>query len=45
MQDVTAPVLVLVYAAMTRRPSIPRMAVVALAFAVPALDFMVAVTG
>jgi len=44
VQDATAPVLVVVYAAMTRRPSIPRMAVVALAFAVPALDFMVAVT-
>ena len=44
VQDAMAPVLVVVYAAMTRRPSIPRMAVVALTFAVPALDFMVAVT-
>jgi lycopene elongase/hydratase (dihydrobisanhydrobacterioruberin-forming) len=44
VQDAMAPVLVVVYAAMTRRPSIPRMAVVALTFGVTALDFMVAVT-
>ncbi|GIF73035.1 UbiA family prenyltransferase [Asanoa siamensis] len=44
VQTVAAPLLVAVYAALTRRPSIPRLAVVALAFAVPATDFLLAGT-
>ena len=43
LQDVAAPILVAVYAVATVRPSIPRMEVVTLAFAVPATDFLVAV--
>ena len=39
------PVLVVVYAVMARRPSIPRMAVVAVAFGVPAADFLIACVG
>jgi chlorophyll synthase len=42
VQDAMAPVLLLVYATMTRVPSIPRMAVVAMAFGVTSLDFVVA---
>ena len=45
LQTAWSPVLVAVYAAATRRPSIPRMALVTLAFAVPAADFMLAVAG
>ncbi|HEX7745789.1 MAG TPA: UbiA family prenyltransferase [Micromonosporaceae bacterium] len=45
LQTVAAPILVAVYAAVTRKPSIPRMAVVSLAFAVPAADFLAAVVG
>lgn len=41
----TAPILLAVYAAATRKPSIPRMAAVSLAFGVPAADFMTAVVG
>jgi chlorophyll synthase len=44
-QTVTAPVLVVVYAVMARRPSIPRMAVVAVAFGIPAADFLMACVG
>jgi 4-hydroxybenzoate polyprenyltransferase len=43
LQTVAAPVLVAVYAVATRKPSIPRMAAVALAFSVPAADFLAAV--
>jgi 4-hydroxybenzoate polyprenyltransferase len=42
-QTATAPVLIAVYAIAARRPSIPRMAVVAVAFAIPATDFLIAV--
>jgi chlorophyll synthase len=42
LQDLTAPALVAVYVMMTRRPSIARMAVVSITFAVPALDFLAA---
>ncbi|UWP86210.1 UbiA prenyltransferase family protein [Dactylosporangium fulvum] len=42
LQDAAAPVLVLVYALLTLRPSIARMAVVSAAFAVPAADFLLA---
>ncbi|SNT49635.1 chlorophyll synthase [Asanoa hainanensis] len=42
LQTVAAPLLVLVYAAVARRPSIPRLAVVAIAFAIPAADFLLA---
>ncbi|GAA1883160.1 UbiA prenyltransferase family protein [Asanoa iriomotensis] len=45
LQTVAAPVLVAVYAFLARQPSIPRLAVVALAFAVPATDFLLAYTG
>ncbi|MDG4827668.1 UbiA family prenyltransferase [Asanoa sp. WMMD1127] len=44
LQTITIPALVAVYAYLTRRPSIVRLAVVALAFAVPATDFLVAYT-
>jgi len=39
-QTLTAPILVVVYAVAARRPSIPRMAVVAVAFGAPAADFL-----
>lgn len=39
-QTVAAPLLVAAYAVAARRPSIVRMALVSLAFAVPALDFL-----
>ncbi|MEV4539865.1 UbiA family prenyltransferase [Asanoa sp. NPDC049518] len=42
LQTVAAPLLVGVYAVVSRRPSIPRLAVVAAAFAVPAADFLLA---
>jgi 4-hydroxybenzoate polyprenyltransferase len=42
LQTAAAPLLVAVYAAAARRPSIPRMAVVAAAFAIPAGDFLIA---
>jgi lycopene elongase/hydratase (dihydrobisanhydrobacterioruberin-forming) len=42
LQTLTAPILVVVYAIAARRPSIPRMAVVVAAFAVPATDFLLA---
>ncbi len=42
LQTAAAPVLVAVYAVCARRPTIPRMAVVAAAFAVPAADFLLA---
>jgi lycopene elongase/hydratase (dihydrobisanhydrobacterioruberin-forming) len=42
-QNATAPGLIAIYAIAARRPSIPRMAVVAIAFAVPATDFLIAV--
>ena len=45
LQTVAAPILVAIYAAATRKPSIPRMAVVSLAFAVPAADFLAGVVG
>jgi 4-hydroxybenzoate polyprenyltransferase len=45
LQTVAAPILVAVYAAATRKPSIPRMAAVSLAFAVPAADVRAAVVG
>lgn len=45
LQDVSAPLLVAVYAVAARQPSIPRMAVVSVAFAVPAGDFLIAVVG
>jgi chlorophyll synthase len=41
-QVVMAPVLMAVYAVLTRKPSIPRMAVIAATFAVPAADFLAA---
>jgi lycopene elongase/hydratase (dihydrobisanhydrobacterioruberin-forming) len=44
LQDAMAPVLLAVYAAMTRTPTIPRMAVVALTFGVTGFDFLLAVT-
>jgi lycopene elongase/hydratase (dihydrobisanhydrobacterioruberin-forming) len=44
VQTVAAPLLIGVYAVLTRRPSIPRLAVVSLAFAVPATDFLLAYT-
>ncbi|WP_213451695.1 hypothetical protein [Rhizomonospora bruguierae] len=43
LQTVAAPLLVAVYAVAARRPSIPRMALVVVAFAVPAADFLAAV--
>jgi lycopene elongase/hydratase (dihydrobisanhydrobacterioruberin-forming) len=42
LQTLTAPLLVRLYAAMARRPTIARMAVVLAAFAVPAGDFLLA---
>jgi 4-hydroxybenzoate polyprenyltransferase len=45
VQSLMAPVLLVVYAVATRRPSIPRMAAVCLTFAVPATDFLVACVG
>lgn len=42
VQDVCAPVLILLYAVAARRPSIARMAVVTAAFGVPAADFLYA---
>ncbi len=45
LQTVAAPIVVAVYAVATRKPSIPRMAAVALAFSVPATDFLAAVVG
>lgn len=45
LQTVAAPLLVLVYAVAARRPSIPRLAVVAVAFGVPAADFLTVVAG
>ncbi|WP_173063310.1 UbiA family prenyltransferase [Phytohabitans houttuyneae] len=45
LQTVAAPALVAVYAVATRKPSIPRMAVVSFAFAVPGTDFLLAVAG
>jgi 4-hydroxybenzoate polyprenyltransferase len=42
-QTATAPGLIAIYAIAARRPSIPRMAVVAVAFAVPATEFLIAV--
>ena len=42
LQTLTAPILVVVYAVAARRPSIPRMAVVVAAFAIPATDFLLA---
>jgi chlorophyll synthase len=45
LQTVAAPILMAVYAVAARKPSIPRMAVVSLAFAVPAADFLAAVVG
>jgi len=42
LQTVAAPLLVAVYADLTRRPSISRLAIVAVAFAVPATDFLLA---
>ncbi|GAA4734059.1 UbiA family prenyltransferase [Phytohabitans rumicis] len=39
-QDLMAPVLLAGYAVLARRPSIPRMAVVSLLFALPAADFL-----
>lgn len=45
LQTMAAPILVAIYAAATRRPSIPRMAAVSLAFAVPGADFLTAVVG
>lgn len=44
LQDLMAPVLLAVYAVMAHRPSIPRMAVVSLVFAIPATDFLLALT-
>jgi 4-hydroxybenzoate polyprenyltransferase len=44
-QTVTAPALVVIYAIMARRPSIPRMAVVAVAFGIPATEFLIACVG
>ncbi len=43
LQTAAAPALIGVYAVCARRPTIPRMAVVAAAFAVPAADFLHAV--
>lgn len=40
VQTVTAPLLVIVYAVAARRPTIPRMAVVAAAFGIPAAEFL-----
>jgi lycopene elongase/hydratase (dihydrobisanhydrobacterioruberin-forming) len=45
VQTLAAPVLVLVYAVLARRPTIARMAVVVAVFAVPAGDFLLAVAG
>jgi chlorophyll synthase len=46
LQTAAAPALIVVYGICARRPTIPRMAVVAAAFAVPAADFLRAcVTG
>jgi lycopene elongase/hydratase (dihydrobisanhydrobacterioruberin-forming) len=42
LQTVAAPFLVAIYAVAARRPSIPRMAAVSLAFGVPAADFLLA---
>jgi 4-hydroxybenzoate polyprenyltransferase len=42
IQDLMAPVLLAVYAVLARRPTIPRMAVVAMTFALPAADFLAA---
>ncbi|MCA2218347.1 UbiA family prenyltransferase [Jidongwangia harbinensis] len=42
LQTATAPALILGYAAGTRRPTIARMAVIVVAFAVPAGDFLLA---
>jgi 4-hydroxybenzoate polyprenyltransferase len=42
LQVVMAPVLLAVYAVLTRTPSIPRMAAVSATFAVPAADFLAA---
>jgi lycopene elongase/hydratase (dihydrobisanhydrobacterioruberin-forming) len=41
-QTVSAPLLVAVYAVAARRPSIPRMAAVAVGFGVPATEFLFA---
>ena len=41
---VTVPLVAVVYAMMTARPTIGRMAVVCVAFAVPAADFLFAIT-
>jgi lycopene elongase/hydratase (dihydrobisanhydrobacterioruberin-forming) len=41
-QTLAVPMLVALYAYLARRPSIPRLAIVALAFAVPATDFLLA---
>ncbi|MEV0718784.1 UbiA family prenyltransferase [Asanoa sp. NPDC050611] len=42
LQTIAAPLLVAGYAGLTRRPSIARLAVVCVAFAVPATDFLLA---
>ena len=44
-QTVTAPALVAIYAIMAHRPTIPRMAVVAIAFGIPATEFLIACVG
>lgn len=41
-QDLMAPVLMAVYAVLTAKPTIARMAVISVTFAVPALDFLAA---
>lgn len=43
LQTVAAPLTVVVYAVATRKPSIPRLALVAVAFGVPAADFLLAI--
>lgn len=45
LQTVAAPILVAVYAVAARKPSIPRMAAVSVAFGIPATDFLVAAVG
>ena len=45
LQDLAALVLLVLYALLTRRPTIARMAVVTAAFAVPAADFLAGYVG
>jgi chlorophyll synthase len=45
VQTVAAPLLVIGYAVATRTPSIPKLAFVAVAFGVPAADFLTAMAG